>query len=129
MDYQDLRQSPVWDVQEGFGGSGNISFGESHFEGYCVTEGPFANLEIPYAKLDYSPHCLSRGFVDSDALVITSQNVTPKAVEAVLHKSDYEEFLLELEDGPHLSIPKTVRGDFVLFSAPAGKTQLISKSP
>lgn len=36
--------------------------------------------------------------------------------------NDYEAFNLELEDGPHVAIPRSIRGDFSLLTAPSGRS-------
>ena len=38
-----------------------------------------------------------------------------------MRENDYYRFLIRLEAGPHLSIPKFVMGDFSLFTSPNGK--------
>lgn len=45
----------------------------------------------------------------------------PWALQDILRKPDYNSFNLGLENGPHNSIPYSVRGEFLLFTAPNGK--------
>lgn len=120
LDWKDVTKSPVWDLEEGFGGNGNVSIKEPLLDGYCLTQGPFSRLEVPYIGADYKPHCLSRRFQSGEKLARLGQALAPQAVESVLNLSDYESFNLALEDGPHLAVPKIIRGDFQYFTAPNG---------
>ena len=44
----------------------------------------------------------------------------PAALEGLLRIDDYGSFNLGLEDGPHIAIPRSVREDFSLLTAPSG---------
>ena len=85
-----------------------------------MADGPFAELEVLYTGADYKPHCLSRGFQGGEKLARLGQGLKPEVLKEVLGQPSYEEFNLGLEDGPHLIIPKCIRGDFTLFTAPYG---------
>ena len=128
MDWEDITKSPVWDDASGFGGNGNASIGDRIENGHCVTTGPFARLEVLYLGDDNITHCLSRGFEHSSALQTLGRNLQPAKVEKLLLQNDYESFNLGLEDGPHLSIPKIIRGDFAFFTAPNGNDASIMLS-
>lgn len=72
-----------------------------------------------YYGTDANPHCLSRGFIDGETEGrLSGTKVSPAAVEEILNAPDYESFVIGLEKGPHNQIPNTIRGDFLLFSAP-----------
>ena len=111
----------MWDNALGFGGNGNASFGDSIVKGHCVVDGPFAMLEVPYLDETLDPHCLSRGFQSGASLVNLSQKIRPQALESLFRLSDYENFNLGLEDGAHIAVPRSIRGDFSLFTAPSGE--------
>jgi len=75
---------------------------------------------IPYLDAEYTPHCLSRGFEHGHELAEHGTWFNPAALEALLRVNDYETFNLGLEDGPHIAIPRSIRGDFLLLTAPSG---------
>lgn len=120
LDWEDLTSAPVWDSETGFGGNGNFSADASIVHGHCVTDGPFAGLQVLYTDATFRPHCLSRGFESSETLEQLALNITPTALEHLLDQSDYGVLNLGLEDGAHISVPRSVRGDFSLFTAPYG---------
>lgn len=118
LDGANITASPVFDGSPySFGGNGDkIDLGDRGFStidipgavtlvqnasasettgGGCVTNGPFANLEIPFGpvgaditeafrgnpdNLKYRPHCMARDF----KVVTASKTLTPEAVEALL---------------------------------------------
>ena len=90
-------------------------------EGYCVENGPFARLSVPYLKAKSNTHCLSRGFVGPEKLREYGEWIRPEAIEELLMEPIYESFNLRLEDMAHNAIPRSVRGDFAIFTAPYGK--------
>jgi hypothetical protein len=124
LDWQDLTTAPVWSSDIGFGTDGNITDRES-IHGHCVTDGPFANLEVLYVEQYPYPHCLSREFAKGEALRNFSRAIEPAALHALMRIGTYEDFNLAVEDGPHLSIPRFVHGDFSTITAPAGKSFLL----
>ena len=63
LDWEHLPSAPLWDVDLGFGGNGNSSDTKSVAHGYCVTEGPFAHLQVMNYGREHRPHCLSREFL------------------------------------------------------------------
>ena len=118
LDWENITTSPVWDLEYGFGGSGNTSMRPAVFDAYCVTDGPFAWLEVPYFEDIYRPHCLLRGF--DETLVDFRDALRPEALQELLMIEDYDSFNLGLENGPHIAIPKSIHGDFSLHTAPFG---------
>lgn len=118
LDVANITASPVFDGSPySFGGNGDkVEFGDRGFStidipgvvtlvqntsasestgGGCVTNGPFANLTIPFGpvgaditeafrnnpdNLKYQPHCMTRDF----KVVTASKTLTPAAVEALL---------------------------------------------
>ena len=122
LDWEDFSKSPVWSNEHGFGGSGDPDVGETLLDGYCVTTGPFAHLSVIFIKHDYHPHCLSRGFVrDKDELAVHRAMYHPLTIDEIVSSDNYSHFNLNLEHGPHDGIPRSVRGDFSMLTAPAGK--------
>lgn len=75
---------------------------------------------MPYIGADYKPHCLSRGFPTDKQVARLSQSLRPEALEGILSVLDYESLNSALENGPHLAVPKIIRGDFQYFTAPNG---------
>ncbi|KAL8710083.1 MAG: hypothetical protein Q9225_007361, partial [Loekoesia sp. 1 TL-2023] len=116
LDWENITLSPVWDDKTGFGGTGNASTGTPIFKAYCVTEGPFAGLEVPYFEDIYKPHCLLRGFDGN--LKDFRERIHPGALMDLLLSPDYSSLNLGLEHGPHVAIPQSVNGDFSLHTAP-----------
>ena len=119
LDWENVTQAPVWDTTSGFGGDGDENDIES-IHGHCVTDGPFARLQVLYVEKFPYPHCLSRGFAKGDNLTRFSAALKPRALDELLRTPDYATFNLGVEDGPHLSIPRSIHGDFSTVTAPAG---------
>lgn len=119
LDWEDVTQAPVWDPILGFGGDGDGKDTES-IHGHCVTDGPFARLKVLYVEKFPYPHCLSRGFARGENLTRFSAALEPTALDDLLGTPDYASFNLGVEDGPHLSIPRSIHGDFSTVTAPAG---------
>ena len=119
LDWENITIAPIWDPESGFGGNGNSSIGKAVFKGYCVTDGPFAGLQIPYFEHIYQPHCLLRGF--DEHLSKYRSDLSPEALDSLLLAPDYETLNLGLENGPHIAIPRSVNGDFSLHTAPSGE--------
>ena len=119
LDWENVTQAPVWDTVLGFGGDGDKNDLES-IHGHCVTDGPFARLQVLYVEKFPYPHCLSRGFAQGENLTEFSAALEPKALKELLSTPDYATFNLGVEDGPHLSIPRSIHGDFSTVTAPAG---------
>ena len=120
LDWENITTSPVWDSETGFGGNGNRSVGHPVFDAYCVTDGPFARLEVPYFEHVYRPHCLLRGFETEETLSKLRVDLEPRALGRLLHSVDYSSLNLDLEHGPHVAIPRSINGDFSLHTAPFG---------
>lgn len=119
LDWEDVTLAPVWDTILGFGGDGNEKDLES-VHGHCVTDGPFARLKVLYVEKFPYPHCLSRGFAKGENLTRYSAALKPAALDELLHTPNHATFNLGVEDGPHLSIPRSIHGDFSTVTAPAG---------
>ena len=121
LDWQNITQSPVWDSETGFGGNGDVNGVATVGSGYCVVDGPFANLEAVIYGVEENIHCLSRGFRTGDEFQrLCRHGIRPGAVEELLRSGDYASFNLGLEHGAHRVIPNCVRGDWLRFSAPYG---------
>ena len=122
LDWKNVTQAPVWDTVLGFGGDGDEKDHES-IHGHCVTDGPFARLKVLYVEKFPYPHCLSRGFAQGQNLTEFSAALEPRALNELLRTPDYATFNLGVEDGPHLSIPRSIHGDFSTVTAPAGSSR------
>lgn len=118
LDSEDLSAAPVWSPSDGFGGDGHGTCDKAFLRGCCVTDGPFANLQVAPGGV----HCLTRGFEgDVEKRIELSRKARPSAIAHILNAQDYEDFNLRLEAGLHAVIPEFVGGDFALFWAPFGK--------
>lgn len=111
--------SPLRDIKTGFRGSGNVGVGSPVFKAHCVTEGPFANLEIPYLEDIYEPLCLLRGFEENHEEL--RQELKPERLMELLLSPDYSSINLCLKHEPHVAIPRSINGDLSLHTAPFGK--------
>lgn len=118
---ESLGNAPVFSNTTGFGGNGDPNGLESVSNGHCVTDGPFADLQLPFYDGDDHVHCLSRGFVFNEKILhgrTPGEGVRPSAIEKILSLPDFESFFLALENGPHNDIPTGIQGDFSSFTAP-----------
>lgn len=124
LDSSNLSASPIFSNSLGFGGDGSASPGSVMTVGHgrCIQDGPWANFTILYYHQEYSPHCLSRGFLEGKLLQkFWTERINPTAMAKLYDEDDYYSFLLKLEDGPHSAVPISIRGDFSVFTAPNGK--------
>jgi tyrosinase len=129
LDWQNLTNAPIWDDEHGFGTSGVAEKSKSAIlNGHCVVNGPFKDFVIPYLDTQETPHCLSRGFAQGKELQKQAEMVSPNEIESLLALHSYDAFNLGLEHGPHLAIPRFVRGDFLLLTAPSGQSAPIAKA-
>jgi len=119
LDWEYVIMSPLWDIKTGFGGSGNAGVGSPVFKAHCVTEGPFANLEIPHLEDIYKPLCLLRGFKKTHEEL--RQELKPERLMKLLLSPDYRSINLGLEHGPHVTIPKSINWGLSLQTAPFSK--------
>ena len=125
LDWQDPANSSIWDSETGFGGNGNSSSSmKSKLTvgyGYCVTDGPFAGLQVQYEDRISNPHCLSRGFKsDNGPGRFSGENFRPENMDELFRQDSFTDFMNMMEM-IHNGIPSGVRGDFSVFSAPNGK--------
>jgi tyrosinase len=89
-----------------------------------------AGVQVDLVDAKYAPHCLTRDF--SSFMHRTpadlSQHIRPEAIDDILREDDYYKFLVKFEDGPHITIPKFIMGDFRLFTSPNGQCPLSCSS-
>jgi tyrosinase len=103
----------------------------SLYDGTCVRTGPFANTTRHWVSksnghgfdIVAKPHCLSRGFETGQQKTRFEERITPEAINEVLAQSTYMDFMDQVENKAHNSIPQFVRGDFFALSAPNGMFQ------
>jgi tyrosinase len=105
----------------GFGGNGDSGVGEEIVDGHCITDGPLAHFQILYIDDEYHSHCLSRGFLDGEKLRELGEWFRPTAIDRLMEQDNYDHFLLKLEDGPHITIPRNILGDYSMLTAPSGE--------
>jgi tyrosinase len=113
LDWEDLTSSPIWDSELGFGGNGDIKHSDD--SGGCLTNGPFTNLRPLFYNDSRRQHCLSRSFQEHDV-----RKIRPASVDAILNLNEFDGFSVLMEKEIHNIIPQTVRGDFLLLTAPNG---------
>jgi len=118
LDWEDFTKAPIWDAETGFGGDGDPHQGEDILGGHCVVDGPFANTSVPLLKDEAHPHCLSRGFADVEERRKYARFYNPDALHKLLQKDNYNDLNLGMEFSAHNSIPTSIKGDFLLLTAP-----------
>lgn len=129
LDWKDVTRSPVFDSELGFGGDGNLTGKVTVGGGRCVVDGPFAGLEALRYDADYQPHCLSRGFLHGELLQrMCGDDIQPEKVDRILQLDDFESFVHELEEGPHIAISTGIRGDWLKFTVPYGTYRSYSEN-
>ncbi|KAJ5257199.1 hypothetical protein N7478_013303 [Penicillium angulare] len=118
-DYKNVLESPIWDIDPGFGPNGDMTGPEGVSHGHCVRNGSFAKWTPAYYQGDYRPHCLSRGFFEkAEAEERSRTTVKPEILEAVIAKeTDFFRFTMNIEDVSHITVPYLVHGDFRRITA------------
>ncbi|KAK6077579.1 metallopeptidase [Seiridium cupressi] len=117
LDWEDLPASPVFSNTSGFGGIDGIR------NNPCVTDGPLANLHLPYYGKEH-PNCIWRALPTPENAhqpnqeVLSIDQMSPSMVETLLAQETYDGFLAQLQTGPRISIPNGIAGDFIEFTAP-----------
>ena len=124
LDSKDPVHSDIWDAEKGIGGNGNSDKAEKHGDNTynCVTDGPFADLKPAYHGKDKEPHCLSRDFNGGSEKPgdMFKAEYSSRSLMRIQGHFDYQEFRVQLEEGPHLAINTGVGGDMVSPTAPNG---------
>ncbi|KAI9665086.1 MAG: hypothetical protein M1821_006534 [Bathelium mastoideum] len=118
LDWNNFRESPVWDAASGLGGNGDPSGAPTVGEGRCVVDGPFASLEVSYFDGEEHAHCLSRGFPEHSELRELGELVKPDAIDGLMDEPDFEKFASEIERRGHTFLSRSVRGDLSKFTGP-----------
>lgn len=132
MDWDQLAASVVWDERLGFGGDGNRS-GAGPFSmkdkfpkpSYCVTSGPFKDVQVMYGTETPAAHCLSRGFYHYEKHIfgqISGEHLAPDKVKALQSAANYDELRNGTEIMVHNGIHWGVGGDFERWSSANGET-------
>ncbi|KAK2058040.1 Di-copper centre-containing protein [Colletotrichum caudatum] len=118
MDWADLAGSSIWDAETGLGGDGNQSGPIVVGDGRCVTNGPFSHLRPVIYEHRYLPHCLSRGFRNTDdAGRSLGPWFSPESIGKILEMPTYARFGWELENRVHNRIHRAISGDFLSMAA------------
>lgn len=98
--------------------------------GGCVVDGPFANTTLNLGPvfpggdhnnngLEYSPHCLSRDFLQP----LSERFLTKEAVAELLSQPTLADFRKNLDDGIHFAGHSSVGGDETdIFTSPQDPT-------
>ncbi|KAH7313855.1 hypothetical protein B0I35DRAFT_480502 [Stachybotrys elegans] len=118
LDVPDVPSSSIWDPVTGFGGNGQVPEPDSSLK--CVADGPFKDLRPSYFGDAYEPHCLGRSFNNGTAEPgdMFQSIYTPAAVQEILEASDYNDFRIKLESGPHGAIHSAIGGDMSPATSP-----------
>ena len=134
LDWEDLTGAPVWDETLGFGGDGNMSNPgpypvtvQNSKQSYCVTTGPFKDVQVFYGTSPASAHCLSRGFYhyeNQEPGKISGLHVRPEVIEELESVAHYDEYRNRTEFMVHNGIHWGIGGDFERWSSANGKIYL-----
>ncbi|KAG9250118.1 uncharacterized protein F5Z01DRAFT_428292 [Emericellopsis atlantica] len=111
LDSDEPRDSPVWDIETGFGGDGTGG------DPSCIVDGPFAGFQVAYRASGYAPHCLSRQFNGSGTSML-KHAYTPAVIEEIFGIPGYDAFRQRLEGYPHGAIHSAIGGDMVPAHSP-----------
>lgn len=118
LDWMNLSQSSIWDVNTGFGGDGDPNGPITVGNGRCVTDGPFKHLRPLIYNHTWGEHCLSRGFRDGDILgKLPSGPFNPETMGRVMRSATYKEFGDAVEFGLHDVMHNAISGDFLALTA------------
>jgi tyrosinase len=124
LDWREPSLAPVFSEQNGFGGDGNATIKSTAGDGYCVTDGALAGIELKYYGLDIAPHCLSRSFADGGrppiAGRLSGHKYKPEAMDELMKEPDLSSFASRL-DSIHTAIPIGLRGEMARFTSPYGE--------
>lgn len=109
----------------GFGGDGSTSRLEDYPSNppfKCVDDGPFLNLRPSYRAIngryyELREHCLDRDISDIPERA-NLYNAT--YVDTVQRIKDYDNYRVELENGPHQAIHSSLRGEMNPSTSPNG---------
>ncbi|KAK3312335.1 putative tyrosinase [Apodospora peruviana] len=115
----DPTQSPIWDAESGFGGDGTSGGDFSIRWGTCIADGPFSDYEVHWYNRTSRPHCLSRGFGRQSSYPprFSGDAFSPDAMAKTFAKERYIDFSMQIEIGPHNSIPHDADPNFFLHHA------------
>ncbi|KAI0206828.1 hypothetical protein F4808DRAFT_466770 [Astrocystis sublimbata] len=131
LDVADPATSSIWDPVLGLGGNGvnanetdrlRDALIDSVKDGvyFCVSDGPFAGLNVSYFRTKYQPHCLDRNFnsgVDFPGDML-SFAYTPEVLAKINKLPGYDEFRQNLEGNPHGAVHSAIGGDMSPSSSP-----------
>ena len=101
---------------------------ENSKQSYCVTTGPFRDVEVFYGTTPASAHCLSRGFYhyeNQEPGKISGLHVRPEVIEELESVAHYDEFRNRTEFMVHNGIHWGIGGDFERWSSANGKNHLL----
>lgn len=102
----------VWDPETGFGGNG-VSVDGSPFS-YCVSDGPFVNLQPRFWGNDVRPHCLQRTFMEGHPEVGLQEMLgfayDENVIDGLFTHTDYLSFKTPLESSPHGAVHAGIAG-------------------
>ena len=101
LDWDSFLSAPVWNIITGLGGNGDIASASSVGDGYCVSDGPFSNIDVMYYDGEYQPHCISRNFPKEERLNELGELVHPDVINDLMREDHYATFAAELEKRAH----------------------------
>ncbi|CAK3961185.1 Di-copper centre-containing [Lecanosticta acicola] len=129
LDWEHPELASIFDDKFGLGGNGDKMHTSTADGAWCVESGPFAGAQIPFdysavageevflnAQGQNTSFCLSRKFALGNSF--DASQLAPQHVSWVLSQRGYVKFLMELEEGPHNTIPFGINGTFLTLYAP-----------
>lgn len=123
LDTSDVPGSSIWDAKSGFGGNGVSSGPNGTKTPKCIQDGPFKNWRVHYSQLETKEHCLEREWNDGseepgDMLALF---YTPEAVKKIQQITNYNDYRIDLEGGPHGALHSAIGGDMTPSTSPNGE--------
>ncbi|UPK92493.1 hypothetical protein LCI18_003428 [Fusarium solani-melongenae] len=120
LDTSDVPGSSIWDARSGFGGNGVRPGPNGTNTPKCIQDGPFKDLRVHYSQLETKEHCLEREWNDGteEAGDMLAQFYTPEVVNKAQQITNYNDYRIELEGGPHGALHSAIGGDMTPSTSP-----------
>jgi tyrosinase len=113
----------VWDPVTGFGGNGTSP--DDSPNSYCVTDGPFSDLQLAWLDSERVPHCLNRyflqGYPDFGQPEMIGNAYNQEMIDGINLYQTFLDFHGRLESTPHGAVHAGISGDMGPQTSPNGK--------